>query len=197
MPYATHINGVYRIVNRATGVCYVGQSQNVHKRLKEHMRLLRNNKHDNIYLQRAFNRYGSESFSPEIEVYCDEVDDLDAVEEAFLSGDAHFDTPCIYNFASFAKAPMRGKTHSAEVRKRISEGRRKTAFDFSSATYKKTLSEAQRKRFLSDPVFVAKVKFIVENEGMSYAERGRALGVDTSNVRKLALKYAYLKGTFP
>jgi group I intron endonuclease len=197
MPYANHVSAVYRIVNRGTGVCYVGQSQNVNKRLKEHMRMLRGNTHGNIHLQRAFNRYGAEAFSAEIEVVCEDTSDLDAIEEAFLSGEAHFDTPCIYNIAAFAKAPMRGKHHNQAVRTRISEGRRRTKFDYQSSAYRKTLSEAQRERFFKDPAFVAKVRFIVENEDMSYAERGRVLGVDTSSVRKLALKYSHLKGLLP
>lgn len=196
MPYASHVKAVYRIVNRGTGVCYVGQSQNVNKRLKEHMRMLRGNTHDNIHLQRAFNRYGADAFRAEIEVVCEHTSDLDTIEEAFLSGEAHFDTPCIYNIASFSRAPMRGKHHDADVRKRISEGRRKTRFDYQSSTHRKTLSAAQQERFFRDPAFVAKVRFIVENEGMSYAERGRVLGVDTSSVRKLALKYSHLKGSF-
>ena len=54
--------------------------------------------------------------------------------------------------------------------------------------------EAQKKRFFSDPRFVAKIKFIVDNPDMSYAERARALGNDISAVRKLALKYGHLRG---
>jgi group I intron endonuclease len=196
MPYKNPTNAIYRIVNQQTGVCYVGQSQNVQKRLKEHMRLLRWNKHDNIHLQRAYNLYGGDVFCADMEIVCEFVDDLDGIEEAFLSGEAYFDTPCIYNIASFAKAPMRGKTHNAEVRKKISEGRKKTTFNYQSKSYRATLSEAQKKRLLSDPIFVAKIRFLVNNEGMSYAERGRVLGIATSNARKLALKYTYLKGEF-
>jgi len=48
---------------------------------------------------------------------------------------------------------------------------------------------------MSDPEFVSKIKFIVNNDHMSYAAIARALKADTSAVRKLAIKYRYLKGT--
>jgi hypothetical protein len=89
---------------------------------------------------------------------------------------------------------MRGKTHSEEARQRIRLGRRASTFDYKSKEYKATLSQAQVARYLSDPKFVAKLKFILENDSMSYAERARRLDADTSSVRRLAVKYQYLKG---
>ena len=35
MPYKINTCGLYKIVNRVTGQCYVGQSQRVEKRIKE------------------------------------------------------------------------------------------------------------------------------------------------------------------
>lgn len=194
MPYSQDYAGVYKIVNKSTGQCYVGQSQRVKKRIKEHFRLLRWDKHNNPKLQHAFNKYGESSFEGAVEVYCDDVNDLDLVENAFISGEAWFDEPVVYNIADFAKAPMRGRQHSEEVKARIRVGRRAASFDYTSEAYRKTLVEAQHKRFFSDPAFVAKVKFIVENDHMSYAERGRVVGVQTCTARRLALKYSHLKG---
>jgi len=195
MPYATDSAGVYKLVNKVTGQCYVGQSQRLKKRLAEHFRQLRRGIHPNPRLQNAFNKYGESAFYGEIEVVCEDLKDLDIIENAFLSGEAVFVEPVIYNIADFAKAPMRGSTHSEEVRERIRAGRRATKFDYRSEDYKKTLAEAQMRRLFSDPAFVAKVKYIVDNPDMTYAARGRVLGIDTSSVRKLSLRYAHLKGT--
>ncbi len=194
MPYKIDVCGVYKLVNTETGQCYVGQSQRCKKRIKEHFRLLRWNKHTNPHLQHAYNKYGAAAFYGEIEIECDDLEELDRLEEAFLQGTAWFDTPTVYNIADFAKAPMRGKTHSSEVREKIRLGRRASTFDFKSPEYRATLSKAQMARFLSDPKFVAKLKFILENAHMSYAERARQLNADISPVRKLALKYQHLKG---
>jgi group I intron endonuclease len=194
MPYAEDFAGIYKIVNKANGTCYVGQSQRVKKRIKEHFRLLKLNKHQNPRLQNAFNKHGQDSFSWVIEAVCEDVNDLDIIENAFLSGEAWFEEPVFYNIAAFAKAPMRNKQHSEEVRQRIRLGRRATKFDYRSPQYRESLRKAHQDRFFSNTQFVAMVKFIVDNPDMSYAERGRVLGKDTSSVRRLALKYAHLKG---
>lgn len=194
MPYKIDICGIYKIVNHATGQCYVGQSQRVQKRIREHFRLLRLNKHPNQHLQNAYNKYGLDNFSGGVEIECESVDQLDYLEESFLKGNAWFEEPSVYNIADFAKAPMRGKTHSDEVRERIRLGRRASTFDYKSPEYRKTLSDAQMARLHRDPKFIDKVKFILDNGHMSYAERARQLGSDTSSVRRLALRYTNLKG---
>lgn len=194
MPYSGEICGIYKITNNVNNFCYVGQSQRVKKRIAEHFRLLRLNKHGNPRLQNAFNKYGEENFTWSIEAICESVSDLDTIENAFISGEARFLEPVFYNIADFAKAPMRGNTHSDEVRERIKAGRRATKFDYKSDSYRKTLSEAQTRRYLSDERHIAKIRYIVDNPDMTYAARGRALGMDTSSVRKLALKYGHLKG---
>jgi hypothetical protein len=89
---------------------------------------------------------------------------------------------------------MRGKEHSEEVRERIRLGRRASSFNYQSPEYRDTLSKAQMARYFADPKFVAKVKFILDNSDLSYAERARRLQADISPVRKLALKYQHLKG---
>ena len=194
MPYKIDICGIYKLVNTATGQCYVGQSQRSQKRIKEHFRLLRHNKHPNQHLQNAYNKYGATNFYGAIEIECENAEQLDALEEAFLKGDAWFEEPTIYNIADFAKAPMRGKTHSEEVKEKIRLGRRAATFDYRSPKYRKTLSDAHMARFQADPKFIAKLKFILDNSHMSYAERARQLNSDTSSVRRLALRYAHMKG---
>ena len=194
MPYAEEFAGIYKLVNKVTGTCYVGQSQRVKKRIREHLRLLRWNKHPNPKLQHSYNKYGSENFTWAIEAKCEDPKDLDIIENAFLSGKAWFEEPIVFNIADFAKAPMRNKQHSEEVRKRIRIGRRASKFDYRSENYRTALRKAKHESLFSDPQFVAKIKFIVDNPDMTYAERGRVLGADISSVRRLALKYGHLKG---
>jgi group I intron endonuclease len=194
MPYKIDICGIYKIVNRVTGQCYVGQSIRIKKRLKDHFRLLRRNKHTNPHLQNSYNKYGAEAFYGAAEIECNDLNELDQLENAFLQNDAWFEEPTVYNIADFAKAPMRGKEHSEEVRERIRLGRRAATFDYQSPEYRASLSKAHMARNYLDPKFMAKVKFIVENPELSYAERARRLVSDTSSVRRLALKYQHLKG---
>lgn len=181
-------------MNTVTGQCYVGQSQRVEKRIKEHFRLLRGGRHTNKHLQNSFIKYGASSFYGAIEVVCDSVDELDALEEAFIRGDAWFAEPSTYNIADSAKAPMRGKKHSEETVFKIKLGRNATSFDYTNAEYRASLCKAQMARFFAAPKFVANLKFILDNAKMSYAERARRLGKDTSSTRRLALKYRHLTG---
>ena len=196
MPYANELTGVYKVANKATGHCYVGQSTRVKKRVHEHFRLLRKNIHPNPELQASFNKHGEQAFYWSLEVVCEDPQDLDQLEEIFLQGHAWFDEKKLFNISDFAKSPMKNRQHSPETRERISCGRRAASFNYASSGYRKKLQDARLKQWLSKPDFVAKVRFIVDNPSMSYAERGRVLGMDTSSIRKLALRYSPLKGTF-
>jgi group I intron endonuclease len=55
--------GIYQIINIINNHSYIGSSKNIYKRWKTHLRALKNNKHHSIYLQRAYNKYGIDSFN--------------------------------------------------------------------------------------------------------------------------------------
>ncbi|HMS91524.1 MAG TPA: GIY-YIG nuclease family protein [Candidatus Absconditabacterales bacterium] len=57
---------VYKITCEKDGRSYIGATINSHHRRLEHFNHLRKNRHHNIFLQRAFNKYGEESFTYEI-----------------------------------------------------------------------------------------------------------------------------------
>lgn len=54
--------GIYKIINTINGKCYIGSSININNRWGKHKALLRHNKHENIKLQNAWNKYGEENF---------------------------------------------------------------------------------------------------------------------------------------
>jgi len=195
MPYAQDQIGIYKIVNTTANECYVGQSQRVKKRMKEHFRLLNKQTHPNSHLQRAYNKYGREAFVWTLEVECEDINDLDLIEEAFLVGEAEFDQPVTYNIANFAKAPMRGKKHTEEAINKIKAANAAREFDYMNAEWRNKLKAGQKERFFSDPDWVARLKFILDNDHMSYAERARRVGRDISCTRRTYLKYQHLKGT--
>ena len=51
------MSGVYQIYNTETNKRYIGSSIDVERRLKEHLRNLKANRHCNQHLQNAWNRY--------------------------------------------------------------------------------------------------------------------------------------------
>jgi hypothetical protein len=164
------------------------------KRIADHFNLLRRGTHPNPHLQHAFNKYGEDAFSYDFEVVCESPTERDLLEEAYLTGEVVFDaTPIHYNISKTAHVPMRGRSHTEETKEKIRRTKRGNVAHVTEK-YRERLRVAQQKRFFSNPKFVAKIKFIVDNEDMSYAERGRILGIDTSSVRKHALRYPHLKG---
>jgi group I intron endonuclease len=66
------VSGIYTITNVINRKSYVGYTKNIVKRFDWHLCKLRNNKHSNSLLQRAWNKYGEENFEFEILEECDE-----------------------------------------------------------------------------------------------------------------------------
>lgn len=56
-------SGIYKIENVKNGKVYIGQSGDIDIRLRGHKNTLKNNKHFNRYLQRAWNKHGEENFT--------------------------------------------------------------------------------------------------------------------------------------
>ena len=64
--------GIYKITNLVNNKVYIGQSKNIDYRFSLHKSYLLNNHHENIHLQRAWNRYGEENFKFEVIEECEE-----------------------------------------------------------------------------------------------------------------------------
>ena len=54
--------GIYMIFNTINDKCYVGSSKNIYERKRQHLKELKNNRHHSNHLQRAWNKYGEDSF---------------------------------------------------------------------------------------------------------------------------------------
>lgn len=74
--------GIYKITNLANNKIYIGSTNNFTIRKQNHLYQLRHNKHNNIYLQRAFNKYKESNFKFELIKNCNENNLL--LEEQFL-----------------------------------------------------------------------------------------------------------------
>lgn len=77
--------GVYRIVNRSSGKCYIGSSINLTSRKKDHFKALRAGKHHSAHLQRAYDIEADKSvFEFHAFIYCSKAD-LIAMEQSCLT----------------------------------------------------------------------------------------------------------------
>lgn len=55
-------SGIYQILCVSTGKVYIGSAVNLRQRWSDHRKTLRGNRHSNIHLQRAWDKYGEDAF---------------------------------------------------------------------------------------------------------------------------------------
>ncbi len=114
-------SGIYRIINIDNHKVYIGSSINIRKRWLEHKRMLRNNNHDNNYLQKSWNKYGELSFKFEIiEAEIDFNELLD--REQYYLNLYKFNKNKCYNIC-FVAGNMLGFKHSCESKNKMSKSR--------------------------------------------------------------------------
>lgn len=89
--------GIYKITNLIDNKVYIGQSKNLKSRLGGHKSCLKHNHHSNIYLQRAYNKYGAENFKFEIIEECEE-DKLTEREQYWIDFYGGMNSNSNYNF---------------------------------------------------------------------------------------------------
>lgn len=92
-------SGVYQIRNLVNGKIYIGSSKNLkNRKCHDHLNTLKRNKHQNNYLQNAFNKYGEDNFIFEIIEFCGEKDLKDS-EQYWLDRIRPYDKNIGYNIA--------------------------------------------------------------------------------------------------
>ena len=168
-----HNPGIYLITNKKTGHFYVGSSNCIQRRWYEHTSTLNRNVHGNLYLQNAWNKYGSENFLFEVLEQCDES--LLAEREAHWI--AYYDSlnrAKGYNLTDVERRSLseetkrkiseahKGKKLSEETKRKLSEINTGRTFNLSeeakrkisegnkgkpkSVSHRKSLSEAQKNK---------------------------------------------------
>lgn len=78
------LSGIYKITCLLNGVCYIGQSVDLTRRVRQHKTDLKNNRHHNKYLQNLFNKYKSDNFSFDVIELCD-ISQLDERERYWIA----------------------------------------------------------------------------------------------------------------
>lgn len=79
------IIGVYKISNILSGRYYIGYSTNINRRFTVHRSKLKQNCHDNIFLQRAYNLDGEDKFKYDIIHICDTEEKAKEIELQYLT----------------------------------------------------------------------------------------------------------------
>lgn len=112
---------IYQILNSINGKFYIGHSQDYDIRWWEHKRKLKANQHDNIHLQRAWNKYGENAFEFILIELVEETQMLER-EQYWIDKLGACDIELGYNINPDASRPPspKGRVHSTETRLKIS-----------------------------------------------------------------------------
>jgi group I intron endonuclease len=129
--------GIYCIRNTIDGKMYVGQSVDIKRRFHVHRCALKQGYHDNSYLQRIYNKYGSSVLSFEVICECLESE-LDQQEVYWIDHYKTLDRNYGYNLTYGGQSHKR---YSEETRRKMSE----TAKNMSDETRRK-MSETAKNR---------------------------------------------------
>lgn len=143
--------GIYKITCIINSKVYIGQSTNIEKRIKDHIRRLNNNKHDNCYLQNTWNKHNMEDFIFEpIEEINGGFDMLNEREIYWINEYNALNRKYGFNLAAGGSNgySLAGKTEEEkiEIGKRVGATRSKLYSGKNSPNYGKHMSEAQKKK---------------------------------------------------
>lgn len=113
-----NLPGIYKITNIVNGKFYIGSAVNLRQRRNGHRYSFKKNTHYNKYFQRSYNKYGKESFTFNILLFC-EKEELIRYEQFFI------DTlKPEYNLSPAAGSNL-GYKYTAEQRKNVADAIRR------------------------------------------------------------------------
>lgn len=115
-------SGVYSLTNENNGKVYVGSALSVQGRIKGHIRQLKRGKHENPYLQRAWDKHGESSFRFDVIESCDPSQCV-IREQHWIDQLKSYERDKGYNLSPSASSTL-GLKWSDEAKRRHKEARK-------------------------------------------------------------------------
>lgn len=110
------MTGIYKITNTINNHVYIGQAENIDKRIQKHINALVSGYHVNKHLQNAWNKYGANKFTFSIIEEC-ELENLTEREQYWIDYYGGIDSINTYN----VREASNSGTFNLEIRNLISE----------------------------------------------------------------------------
>ena len=172
--------GIYKIYCKENNRTYIGSSNNIERRFKEHISNLKNNRHINNYLQNSWNKYGEDSFSFTIITVCYE-------QERFKLEQFYIDiTKNLFNHVlQIENSHYKKRFISDETLSKMKQSQNKRLWtkeqkDISTETISKYRHLAIEK---TSKKIIVTIEWI-QTEFPSINEASRILKIDTKTIRK-------------
>lgn len=175
------MRGIYIIKNKVNKKLYLGKTIHIEKRRKEHLNRLRRGKHENKYLQRAFNKYGEQNFIFDVLIKDNSLtdDELDSLEIMYIRLFNLKDSNYGYNLTYGGGGSVGYKATEEQRRKRSIKSKGKN-----NPFYGKKISKEQREKMNDGIRKVTKTKEY--REKMSIVMKGRVFTEEHSKNKSLA-----------
>ena len=107
--------GIYSLINKNNGHCYIGSSVNIGLRINAHKSELNRGKHPNMILRKAWDKYGENAFEIKVVAICPK-EYLLKMEQWFIDN-----VKPRYNYSRIAGRAV--TTHSEESKRKMSASR--------------------------------------------------------------------------
>ena len=168
---------VYQIKNTENGKTYIGSTvQEGNRRLVEHKSRLRHNNHGNAHLQRAWNKYGAESFEFSTLVKLDtDIDTLRIIERMYLRN-----LEPEYNMSMY---PTRNYMYGRTGDKHPNYG--KTMFRQAHTKESKRLMSVNHPGRKLDELKVANIKILYKQGNITHKELAKMYSVNQSVITRI------------
>jgi len=112
------VSGIYCIEHIASGQLYIGQSKDIHTRLRDHKSYLKTGRHRNYFLQKIYTIEGIEGLRFYLVERCEESQ-LTQKEQSYIDS-LHSKYPTGLNILD-AFEPFKGRSPSLETRQKLSK----------------------------------------------------------------------------
>lgn len=173
------ITGIYEIINNIDGKVYIGQTINYRQRRKHHLTDLRNGKHFNEHLQRAFNKYGEENFSMHLIERCEE-NELDREEIRIIKAKQATNPKYGYNLMNGGQTYRR---FTDKVKEKMSNTRKGMKF---SKIHRQRIGDSHRGKKISRES-VEKGKRTKFNKKSQWGERNPNAKISNDTAKQIVI----------
>ena len=143
---------------------YIGSAINLKRRIGDHKSNLKYNRHDNSYLQLAWNKYGEDFFIFKVLELIEDKTKLIECEQCWINELKAFEYG--YNLNPIASSRL-GTKHTNEAKAKISAAKKGIKY---SEEYKRNMSEVQKGKIKSEE-WLANIKKAIFNSDKTFKNK--------------------------